>query len=422
VFLPRESSKFTLGGKVPGVHFLGDWVSPTKRSEPPEKPKMPAIRNGLLSVVGTVRRRNGAEALVGADGQLFRRTEGAVTALTPFDLGKEYGVKKSKGGVLISWDRKAQPPDWAVRWIYEKTIRDYEHEVVVVVGRKPDGQWVFVLPEQEASPGEAEWKDDQAIPTLWDVGAEYCGSLHSHPGSWVSASDTDMKEYKDASGVHLIVSKQGDRVGCYVSAGRCVWALGEHELNGTERPNTPEPLFLTSGGRSRETLLKVRSVCWETAAAADWEALVRPRGMTTAKEWKCQGFHPKRLKRQKRRKWRKWLEHREQSFERRPTIRAEDLTVVQAGADCAVSTWQDLQPHDDVVGELTVTIRRLLTDGWFADIVNSLADCNADALSAVEDQLLEGLCGSRDLPSNEDIETWKSPSSWNDGGDQLWGY
>lgn len=156
-------------------------------------------------------------ALVGTDGRLYRKTEGLVTAVVPIVPAGD------PASVYESIDRSVLPPLAMLKWLYDSFMGKYDHETMVVFGKKRDAdEWVFVVPKQKCDTASVEMDDDdECITCMIEDGYRYVGTVHTHPSDSSSPSGVDTNNWKkpEFSGLHYILGRQGSYHLCAVVGG-----------------------------------------------------------------------------------------------------------------------------------------------------------------------------------------------------------
>jgi hypothetical protein len=189
---------------------------------------------------------------IGKDLRLYRKTNGLLSLVAPCEP-----VKDSKEGMWIDkvdWDEF--PPMSQVKYLYTHFFLKYQKEVMVLIGRKWDESgWFFMIPKQRGGPAQIEWEDKDGTEWFSKFG-RYIGSIHIHPGDSAQPSGTDLGWWRnrDASGLHMILGRNGAWTITGSSAGHAVTLL-ESPNGSFDEVAEEKPLLIASLNRPLEELL-----------------------------------------------------------------------------------------------------------------------------------------------------------------------
>lgn len=232
-----------------------------KRTPPPVVVELPmAVKDNQLVTVGTVKRKIGEELVIAANGWIYRKQTGSISAWVPFNerFAKEYGFSDQKFAQLIEWDRTKCPPPWALRRLHEELFGHYDHEVMVLNGLDANGNWVFGIPKQEVSRAGADMDPDegQVSREMQEAGLTILGVSHCHPGNWTDFSGTDKALFTKTPGIHPILSEDGKKFSIHGSVMGYVWTFEKDLDLAEEQPLDDRYIrFIYSGGQELKDLL-----------------------------------------------------------------------------------------------------------------------------------------------------------------------
>lgn len=142
-----------------------------------------------------------AEYVVGEDLRLYREFEG---------IGGVKGWECASGGKSFFTYPDKLPPLGAMLTIFEHFFKKYDREVMMFWGwdRKSPDEPVFMVPKQVGTAGSVDW-DDEAAMKAFVTRAQYCGTIHVHPGASNAPSFTDYGNWKKDGGLHFIWGRDG---------------------------------------------------------------------------------------------------------------------------------------------------------------------------------------------------------------------
>jgi len=239
------------------------WEIQTARPQEPEQPSV--VQGQRLAVVAEVPTRTGEPVLLAANGRVYRRQRGNVSALVPADelFARQWGYDRKDAAILLDWDRSKVPPNWALRYLHEELFSKYDHEVAVWNATDGNGSWTFGVPEQVVCGGSADWDRDegQCYADLQALGLQLVGITHCHPGNGMPHhSGTDRTNFEKTGGLHPILSEDGRYVALHASVKGHLWRVDEYELPDDPVPEGHSVQFVYSGGRKLDDLLVKQSV------------------------------------------------------------------------------------------------------------------------------------------------------------------
>lgn len=146
---------------------------------------------------------------IGQDLRLYRKTTGLTQVIAPCSPVKDTEPEALLDGVR--WEDF--PPLGELRHLYETFLRQYDREVMFVIGKKwDDSGWFYMVPEQEGTAGSIDWEDKEGMEELFAAEAQWIGTCHIHPGASCTPSGTDIENWKkpEQSGLHIIFGRRGD--------------------------------------------------------------------------------------------------------------------------------------------------------------------------------------------------------------------
>jgi len=189
------------------------------------------------------------ETFIGKDGRSYRRTQGLLQIVCP--ITPDQRMKPEL--VYCGYDESKLPPWGELKYLFKNFLSKYDREVMYIIGEKRDKSgYVYVVPDQEGTPGSIDWKDPIAMDKMVKV-ARWIGTVHVHPGNSASPSSVDLEswEEREQSGLHLIFGRNGDWTLHGSSYGHVV-RLDEGKMPKTSSVRVP----LETYGRELASLLR----------------------------------------------------------------------------------------------------------------------------------------------------------------------
>lgn len=201
---------------------------------------------------------NRGDAFVGTDLRLYRTTQGAMSVITAVAPKEDTPPKWWLKGV----DWADFPPMEELNYLRKTFLAKYPKEVAFIMGRRfEDGQFIYLVPEQEGSTGHVDtegkqkgkWRSQQAIEKFLDE-AQFIGTVHTHPGEGAYPSSTDEAWWTNPSmsGLHVIFGRTG-KFSITGSAAGHMLVLEQGTLDGVGE--TPVELRFADGKPVEELLL-----------------------------------------------------------------------------------------------------------------------------------------------------------------------
>lgn len=189
------------------------------------------------------------DLVVGKDHRLYSPRFGLIECLA---------VKSPSGGVpnvyvdKIDWE--SYPPLGELAYLFDTFFKEYDREVLMLVGRMRDHSgWLYYVPKQVGTSALVTWDSEESGLEEFADKAQWIGTIHIHPGSDCTPSQTDIDDWAEPekSGLHLIFGRGGSFTINGSIAGN-TFEVCEGHLESVVRSPVP---YLTSHGRSLEELL-----------------------------------------------------------------------------------------------------------------------------------------------------------------------
>lgn len=142
---------------------------------------------------------------------------------------------------LVSWDARRLPPLAAIKRWRDVMCDACDTEAYVIMCRPlednkhPKHQWLGIVPEQEASSGGVEVREEhmrKCQELALARGYEPVGNLHLHPGGMEGASGTDTTEWRQYPGLYVIAPRSSAVVTVWVALAGEVWNADRLSLEG----------------------------------------------------------------------------------------------------------------------------------------------------------------------------------------------
>jgi len=174
------------------------------------------------------------------DGNLWRETEGYVTARVPIsgaEFRKLHNTKQCDPE-LVEIDWEIVPPFGMLKSLRDALVaatKKTKTEAVAYIVHRPHHvsmsddsgepvvwyEWKAVVPLQEVSGAGFEALDvDDIYERIHKDGWQMCQHMHLHPGrGMTSPSATDVADWEDVPGVYYIAPRSGNDIGIHASAG-----------------------------------------------------------------------------------------------------------------------------------------------------------------------------------------------------------
>lgn len=108
-------------------------------------------------------------------------------------------------------DWKSFPPMGELAFLFDKFFSKFDREVLMIVGWKRDGTgWMYHVPRQEGSSGLVTWSSTESEMAWFSKHSKWIGTLHVHPGTDCTPSQTDVDDWAEPckSGLHVIFGRQ----------------------------------------------------------------------------------------------------------------------------------------------------------------------------------------------------------------------
>lgn len=192
---------------------------------------------------------NTTDLVVGKDHRLYSPRFGLIECMavkSPSSDAPNVYVDK------IDW--KSYPPLEELNYLFNTFFKNYDREVLMLVGRMRDHSgWLYYVPKQVGTSALVTWDSDDEEMGEFSDKAQWIGTIHIHPGSDCTPSQTDIDDWAEPekSGLHLIFGRNGSYTINGSIAGN-TFQVCRGNLGGVERSPVP---YLTSHGRSLEELL-----------------------------------------------------------------------------------------------------------------------------------------------------------------------
>ena len=195
---------------------------------------------------------------------------------------KEAGIPEGSAVCLLVPTQEKKGLDARVLGYIGRRLLKFQGEACTGYGVTPLGRVVAVVPEQQVSGGSVDCKWEKAIETIFRLGAERGGTIHTHPGGMAQPSGEggDIGDWKKFPGIHYIIARTG-KVGAYFSLGGAVWTLPwiypDVEL-GEEKPRrrgrtrvAPDVLMVGEDGQEDfDHLVREKKIIVPTWQVTDW--------------------------------------------------------------------------------------------------------------------------------------------------------
>ena len=186
---------------------------------------------------------NGDTYFVGRDARLWEKVRTDVgTAIVPVDTERfealvehdEQFENAPSDAVLLSVQHKRRPSLKQLNYVRAELASATDDEAYAIFLRhRRNGRRVAVIPPQEVESATFTAKLDNLLEKWRDWRLE--ATLHTHPGEWVGASQTDIDEFSELPCFHFIGARRADKLMEYAVVRGFVFECAEYTLKPSHR-------------------------------------------------------------------------------------------------------------------------------------------------------------------------------------------